>query len=103
MSFNLETSVASGEEVGRIEAGLDRWRELWPSPSRDEELVSMHISIDHGEPAVGFMRYAPEYWLFTRLIVQRLRNAGSAERLGVVKCDTTDMSQLQTLLRSFSV
>lgn len=103
MSFNLQTSLIYNEEITRIQAGLDKWSELWPSPSRDQELVNMHTFVDHGEPAVGFMRYAPEYWLLARLIVQRIRSAGNAARLGVVKCDTADLGELQTLLRSFSV
>ena len=103
MSFRLETSVIYSEEVSRIQAGLERWRELWPSPERDEELASMQTFFDHGEPAVGFMRYAPEYWLFTRLTLERIRNMKETEKANVVKCEDSDMGQLHTLLRSFSV
>lgn len=69
MSFNFEIFVVFGEEVGWIEVGFDRWRELWFLFSRDEEFVSMYIFIDYGELVVGFMRYVFEYWFFICLIV----------------------------------
>ncbi|KAK0387434.1 hypothetical protein NLU13_5746 [Sarocladium strictum] len=94
MSFNLQTSLIYNEEITRIQAGLDKWSELWPSPSRDRELVGMHTFVDHGEPAVGFMRYAPEYWLLARLIVQRIRSAGNAARLGVCITPGRNLSRM---------
>lgn len=107
MSFTLENSIIYSEELARIQAGLDRWMELWPSPSRDQELVSTNNTFnDHREPAVGFMRYAPEYWLFTRLMVQCMRSKermSYAGTFGGLRCDSADMGQLQALLQSFRV
>ena len=92
------------EEVVRIQAGLETWKDLWPSLGRDEELVEMCGYEDHPEQKVGFMRYAPEYWLLTSLILERLRRLEHArEKSLVVKCEDPDMGHLQNLLRSFSV
>lgn len=103
MSFRLETSMMYGEEVSRVQAGLERWRELWPSADRDEELTkrsSLEYLPGH---EVGFMKYAPEYWLFARLMLDRIRSGKFEDKVGVAKCEDTDMEQLHKMLQSFTV
>ncbi|TPX07530.1 uncharacterized protein E0L32_002133 [Thyridium curvatum] len=102
MSFRLETSMMYGEEVSRVQAGLERWRELWPSADRDEELTkrsSLEYPPGH---EVGFMKYAPEYWLFARLMLDRIRSGKVEDKVGVAKCEDTDMEQLHKMLQSFT-
>ncbi|KAL2202343.1 hypothetical protein CC79DRAFT_1338399 [Sarocladium strictum] len=103
MSFRLETSIIYDEVVTRIQAGLDNWKELWPSPTRDEELMSYRTIFDDSEAFVGFMRYAPEYWLFTRLTLEGTKNSTMEERSSVARCEDTDMAHLKHLLRSFAI
>jgi hypothetical protein len=103
MSFRLETSIIYDEAVARIQAGLDNWKELWPSPTRDEELMSYRTLFDGNEAFVGFMRYAPEYWLFTRLTLEGRKNSTMEERSSVARCEDTDMTHLKQLLRSFAI
>jgi hypothetical protein len=55
-----------------LAVALQQWKDLWPSRSRDEELAGLKQSeyTTHAPP-VGFIRHAPEYWLFTHLVLER--------------------------------
>lgn len=80
--FSYETNLSSllpASSAAPLLTGLARWIELWPSPARDRELVNMEnleVNAAHSWRRIGFIKYAPEYWYLTQLIVEDLVNGG---------------------------
>lgn len=106
--FHLETSgrrCLSSTEVEHIATALHQWGQLWPSFSRDIELIkdtqeTCDASISW--QSVGFIRYAPEYWLLTRLTLEDIRRRPEAHHrqspTRVFLCEDDDMAEAKALI-----
>lgn len=113
LTFSLETSLPytiRAAETMSVQTGLQHWKELWPSTTRDAELTGMayqNSSALHSWKRVGFIRHAPEYWLLTHLILDRmlkrthnltstLNSTVNINRVG--NCEQGEMTQINTLI-----
>ncbi|KAF2181346.1 hypothetical protein K469DRAFT_262032 [Zopfia rhizophila CBS 207.26] len=105
MTFRVETSLFDKGEGALIQTGLRHWRKLWPSPYRDDELAKMGLDADRTRwKRVGFMRYAPEFWLLTHLVLDRTRSKeseGARANNVDVECEDMDMAELDALITEF--
>ncbi|KAJ5426900.1 hypothetical protein N7465_001970 [Penicillium sp. CMV-2018d] len=104
MTFHASSTALSPLDTSSIQAGLDNWVSLWPSPVRDEELSRGFVSSEPNKTKVGFMRHAPEYWLITSSILARIhQNETTAPRFGNCELERhpTGMAQLQALVNEF--
>lgn len=107
MASRVETSLLVTGEDALIQIGLQHWKGLWPSRTRDEELTRLTPDDVYGYAwkRMGFTRYAPEYWLLTHLALDRMRSR-ETERASIidppeVKCEDADMAQLDALITEF--
>lgn len=86
-----------------VHRGLYNWHRLWPSEHRDYELLDMFADSSGLQlQRVGFQRYAPEYWLYTYLTVERARRRSCWDhRLDNenINYDDNDMIRCRKLLR----
>lgn len=118
--FNFETSLACASRAADplpIETALRQWKESWPSSHRDAELAELEDEgafLLQGCSRIGFTRHAPEYWLLTHLILQRiLGSSTNNRRLGIGgddeqvkmeirnKCASNEMTQTHALVSRF--
>lgn len=106
LAHQLENSLLCSTLSPPLQHGLNNWRRLWPSAYRDCELLDVTLA-QHGLwfQRIGFQRYAPEYWLYTYLAIERAQSrsywsqeAGS----GTVSHDDTDKTRFTALLREFA-
>ncbi|OAL52555.1 hypothetical protein IQ07DRAFT_376207 [Pyrenochaeta sp. DS3sAY3a] len=127
------TTTSTSPVTAHLSAALSHWAHLWPSPTRDAELARLGngVGLDAAMARdywrrVGFVRHAPEYWLLTRCVVDRLGRGGDiGGRLGgsgdgngnenrssdgdatwdtqgaLVKREEGDMGAFQALIREF--
>lgn len=111
------TSTARLAAISPIETALKQWKELWLSESRDAELADLECQqskIFHGWRCVGFIRHAPEYWLFTHLIVQKILTGERVNRSTPcvatieggkaavsVECEDDEMIEAHALISDF--
>ena len=113
LTFSLEMSLPytiRAAETMSIQTGLQHWKELWPSTTRDTELIEMthqNSSAIHSWKRVGFIRHAPEYWLLTHLILDQmlkrthnhtslLNSTMNISRVG--NCEDGEMTQINALI-----
>ncbi|CRG90408.1 hypothetical protein PISL3812_07452 [Talaromyces islandicus] len=105
--FQVKNSPLPISDTMWIKTGLQNWGRLWPSPIRDEELSARFSESEpDGWKGVGFMRYAPEYWLLTNLVFNQMqRGPGHSvpKSLEGTRHDDTGMSQLNALVAEFRV
>lgn len=109
--YRLETAgsrLLNAAEIQHIARALHRWKELWPSQSRDEEMVK--LAEKDCDPwtswrSIGFIRHAPEYWLLAHLTLEKLKNRFEAHTGRVcartVVCEDDDMQETKALLAQF--
>lgn len=94
----------SSMDTSWIQAGLQNWGSLWPSPARDEELSSSLTDPAPNGKRVGFMRHAPEYWFLTYSILNRM-DQKEQKGLDFGNCDferhATGMAHLSVLVDEF--
>lgn len=76
--YSLENSAMTAPDTTRmisVENALRNWQRSWPSHTRDMELVDLlgkESDLSTMWQRIGFMRYAPEYWLIAYSTVKKI-------------------------------
>ncbi|KAH8642315.1 hypothetical protein IG631_05257 [Alternaria alternata] len=76
--YSLENSAMTAPDttgMTSVENALRNWQQSWPSNTRDMELVDLlgkESDLSTMWQRIGFMRYAPEYWLIAYSTVKRM-------------------------------
>jgi hypothetical protein len=76
--YSLENSAMTAPDTTRmtsVENALRNWQQSWPSHTRDMELVDLlgkESDLSTMWQRIGFMRYAPEYWLIAYSTVKKM-------------------------------
>lgn len=86
-----------------LRKGLQHWKYLWPSQARDMELAKNFADSDPNRwKTLGFIRHAPEYWLLTSLVLDRVQGRyPQPARDDLPIYDDTDMIQMNGLIAEF--
>jgi hypothetical protein len=84
---------------------LKQWKNLWPSESRDAELIDLVRKENQTSTAwlsIGFIKHAPKYWLLAHISLQGLTRrsaAASTALIGMVNNrEDIDMIEAQILI-----
>jgi hypothetical protein len=106
--YGLETCAITVPDLVRmapITIGLRNWQQSWPSETRDAELVDLlgkESNLSTMWQRIGFMRYAPEYWLIAFSTLKKIctwndnRSSQISETAGSVGYG--DMIEARTLI-----
>ncbi|CAN9263548.1 unnamed protein product [Alternaria alternata] len=76
--YSLANSSMTAPDTTRmtsVENALRNWQQSWPSHTRDMELVDLlgkDSDLSTMWQRIGFMRYAPEYWLIAYSTVKKM-------------------------------
>lgn len=76
--YSLETSAITALDISGVTLitnALRNWQQSWPSQTRDAELVDLlgkESDLSTMWQRVGFMRYAPEYWLIAYSTLKKI-------------------------------
>jgi len=114
--YGLETCAVTALNMVRmapITNGLRNWQQSWPSETRDAELVDLLGRESDSSTMwqrIGFMRYAPEYWLIAYSTLKKIykwndnRSTQISETAGSVGYgDMIEARRLITELRSGTI
>jgi len=114
--YSLETCAVTTLDMVRmapITNGLRNWQQSWPSETRDAELVDFLGRESDSSTMwqrIGFMRYAPEYWLIAYSTLKKIytwndnRSSQTSETAGSVGYgDMIEARRLITELRSGTI
>lgn len=93
-----------------ITNALRNWQQSWPSRSRDAELMDLlgkESDLSKMWQRLGFMRYAPEYWLIAYLTLKKIHTRNgirtspmTANAAGAGNCDMVEARRLINELKS---
>lgn len=78
-----------------LAVALQQWKDFWPSHVRDEELAGLSATRDS---PVGFIRHAPEYWLFTHLVLERRVEQSVGTYTADIACEDGDMMRTRAIM-----
>ncbi|CAN9190844.1 unnamed protein product [Alternaria alternata] len=113
--YSLENSAMTAPDTTRktsVENALRNWQQLWPSHTRDMELVDLlgkESDLSTMWQRIGFMRYAPEYWLIAYSTVKKMYKQNdeicrvSETAITVGNHDMIEARRLITELRSGAI
>jgi hypothetical protein len=114
--YSLETRAVAALDMVRmapINNELRNWQQSWPSETRDTELVNLlgrESDLSTIWQRIGFMRYAPEYWLIAYSTLKKIytwndnRSSQISETVGSVGYDDMiEARRLITELRSGTI
>jgi hypothetical protein len=78
--FNLEPAFGQESQFDALENALANWRRVWNQHLSQEPNEPPVVEVDDLETSrpglrLGLMRYAPEWWLLARHILQRMRSS----------------------------
>lgn len=107
--FFYETNLSSllpPSAATPLLTGLRRWKDLWPSPARDQELANMadwEVDAAHSWRRIGFIKHAPEYWFLTHLIVEDMVKGGPRRRVRnrMARRDGEGIRELHEIIAEF--
>ncbi|KAG9189975.1 hypothetical protein G6011_06843 [Alternaria panax] len=93
--YSIETSATNGLDVARttpVANALRNWQQSWPSQTRDAELVDLlrkESDLSTMWQRIGFMRYAPEYWLIAYSSLKKIytRNNKRSSQISIATID----------------
>jgi hypothetical protein len=105
IAHQLENSLVCSTICPALRHGLNNWRRLWPSEYRDSELLDVTVAPQGLRfQRIGFQRHAPEYWLYTRMALERAQRRSvwsDMSRDEMVGYDDTDKVRFNSLLHEF--